>query len=68
MMKSLEVSAQKADCGEASNSLAFLVYVRIWIPSTKGISSARTDQYNLDVHGSFMDVSFVSCVFITLQS
>ena len=41
MMKSLEVSAQKADCGEASNSLAFLVYVRIWIPSTKGISSAQ---------------------------
>lgn len=63
MMKSLEVSELKADCGEASNSLAFPLYVKIWIPPTKGISSAQ-----LGCKGSFMDVSFVSCVFITLQS
>ena len=41
MMKSLEASEQKADCREAINNLAFPFYVRIWIPSTKGISSAQ---------------------------
>lgn len=41
MMNSLEASEPKARCGEVINSLAFPVYVRIWIPSTKGSSSAQ---------------------------
>lgn len=41
MMKSLEASDQKANCGTAIYSLAFSVYVRIWILSTKGSSSAQ---------------------------
>lgn len=36
MMKSLVTSEQKADCGEAINSLAFAVRVRMWMMSTKG--------------------------------
>lgn len=42
-MKSLEASEQKANRGEAINSLAFLVCVRIWIPSTKGNSLAQRE-------------------------
>lgn len=41
MMGSLEASEQKANCGEAINSLAFQVSVRIWILPTKGNSSTQ---------------------------
>lgn len=41
VMKSLEASEQKANCGGAINNLAFPVYMRIWILSTKGKSSAQ---------------------------
>lgn len=40
-MKSLEASRQKTNQGEAINSLALLVCVRIWIPATRRILHLR---------------------------